>query len=417
MGYFNIYGQYINGNDELYHHGILGMKWGNKNGPPYPLKPGDHSAAEKRLKNQNNGPIESWRSKESHRIDKKYKRLHNRASRAAAAARRSRDEAQRNENESLSRSYERKISELVEQSELIEAKRALEKRAIMEMSLNDIKKERFKIGEAKTKARIEILERELSKRGENDVDTLYKEYTKKEKALEDFMNKELAKYKPKNYDERERALAKIEVKNSDKISKMRNDIKDAYDAYSGVRKLNGKDKSRDFNAQVELDYLAKVSGTPRQEWNEAIDRYVNFQKAINDKSANWYEGEPKSERAKKLYSEYSKQKQNLEDTIGKRYHEMHVKIAKQYDDANTAEEKRHPHASREEILEFDEKLRKKTWANPEFVALRNKYYREGKKIDGVFEKKLVAVVLKDLGLPNTEANRNKIIQSGVLFWD
>jgi len=33
---------------ELYHHGILGMRWGDKNGPPYPLGSGDHSASEKK---------------------------------------------------------------------------------------------------------------------------------------------------------------------------------------------------------------------------------------------------------------------------------------------------------------------------------------------------------------------------------
>lgn len=32
----------------LSHHGILGMKWGKKNGPPYPLGASDHSASEKR---------------------------------------------------------------------------------------------------------------------------------------------------------------------------------------------------------------------------------------------------------------------------------------------------------------------------------------------------------------------------------
>ena len=34
---------------ELAHHGILGQKWGKRNGPPYPLDASDHSAQEKRL--------------------------------------------------------------------------------------------------------------------------------------------------------------------------------------------------------------------------------------------------------------------------------------------------------------------------------------------------------------------------------
>ena len=33
---------------ELYHHGILGQRWGKKNGPPYPLGVSDHSASEKK---------------------------------------------------------------------------------------------------------------------------------------------------------------------------------------------------------------------------------------------------------------------------------------------------------------------------------------------------------------------------------
>lgn len=35
-------------NYELYHHGILGQKWGRQQGPPYPLDASDHSSAEKK---------------------------------------------------------------------------------------------------------------------------------------------------------------------------------------------------------------------------------------------------------------------------------------------------------------------------------------------------------------------------------
>lgn len=34
--------------NELYHHGILGQRWGTRNGPPYPLDASDHSASEKK---------------------------------------------------------------------------------------------------------------------------------------------------------------------------------------------------------------------------------------------------------------------------------------------------------------------------------------------------------------------------------
>ena len=39
---------YVYPSHELYHHGILGQRWGKKNGPPYPIAASSHSASEKK---------------------------------------------------------------------------------------------------------------------------------------------------------------------------------------------------------------------------------------------------------------------------------------------------------------------------------------------------------------------------------
>ena len=55
--------------DELEHHGILGMHWGKRNGPPYPLGEGDHSASEKKAGWKKS--LDGWRKSLDERRQKK----------------------------------------------------------------------------------------------------------------------------------------------------------------------------------------------------------------------------------------------------------------------------------------------------------------------------------------------------------
>ena len=68
----------------LAHHGILGMSWGKKNGPPYPLGASDHSAAERKA---------GWRkSLGGRRNENLYDRKVARLERAATASKRDADD-------------------------------------------------------------------------------------------------------------------------------------------------------------------------------------------------------------------------------------------------------------------------------------------------------------------------------------
>lgn len=63
--------------DELWHHGILGQSWGHRNGPPYPLDAGDHSAKEKKAgykKSIGGGEVKSNKKKQKDFVKSLQKR-------------------------------------------------------------------------------------------------------------------------------------------------------------------------------------------------------------------------------------------------------------------------------------------------------------------------------------------------------
>lgn len=69
-------------NDYLEHHGILGQSWGHRNGPPYPLGSGKHSAAEKKagwrksLKKKTDSIKKKIKQKSEENKEKKKAELH-----------------------------------------------------------------------------------------------------------------------------------------------------------------------------------------------------------------------------------------------------------------------------------------------------------------------------------------------------
>jgi len=79
--------------DYLVHHGILGQKWGDQNGPPYPLDKRDYSRQEKKMARMD----KKYMKKYSNTITKKAKKL-------------SQDEINQYEREVLRKKYNMRLN-------------------------------------------------------------------------------------------------------------------------------------------------------------------------------------------------------------------------------------------------------------------------------------------------------------------
>lgn len=99
----------------LAHHGILGMKWGHQNGPPYPLGSGDHSASEKKAgwrKSLDGGSGDSLSRRQRKRLKKQlYKNAKRRIDQEVDEYGRKKEEP-REDDDDRPRSKEKKAADL-----------------------------------------------------------------------------------------------------------------------------------------------------------------------------------------------------------------------------------------------------------------------------------------------------------------
>lgn len=143
---------WISGGDYLCHHGRDGQRKGVRNGPPYPLSSqavrSGYSGKEAKIykSNDDDPKTASWRSKESKKVDKKYKKQIRRADKAVTSAKKAYKEAKRSGDESKTIRKRLDLDSAKTTLDTIKAKQLIEKNAVMHMSVSDIKAEKMYVG-------------------------------------------------------------------------------------------------------------------------------------------------------------------------------------------------------------------------------------------------------------------------------
>lgn len=238
----------------LAHHGILGMKWGRRNGPPYPLGVSDHSASEKKAgwrKSLGGGESTTIRkkaryvSKESKKIDKYYKKDIKKTEKATARAEKKYRKAVEKGSSRADRLKERYRDSLAD-SESLKRTKEKELERVRNMTLKEIKDE---------KARTKDLKKQLNNRISDD-DGFFeraKKSRENKKELQELKSESRVTKGERNQIKDDVKSSSKNIPSSDKVLNALNSYKKMGDEYDGddyFEELEFEDRKREARNKV-----------------------------------------------------------------------------------------------------------------------------------------------------------------------